>query len=62
MSNSETVDHRKMYRVTLTQSVLRDRKNRYVLRGLIMQLFAKIFFIHFDIYLTYIFVPPALTG
>ena len=34
MSISEMVDHQKVYRVTLTQNVLRDRKNRYLLRGL----------------------------
>ena len=34
MSNCEMVDHQKVCRITLTQSGLRDRKNRCVLRGL----------------------------
>ena len=35
MSNCEMVDNQKVCRVTLTQSVICDRKNRCVLRGLI---------------------------
>ena len=31
MSNCEMVDHQKVCRVTMTQSVLRDRKNKCVL-------------------------------
>ena len=44
ISNCEMVDHQKVCRVTLTQSVLRDRKNEYVHRELSSKLSSKLEF------------------